>query len=274
MFISLSTDASVYSYADSVKAVGLYYNFHIIVEWDTSDATANPCLVSPTKWRVTKCELRVQIAASGSTFIYPSLNSVTSDCMIQVNTLGELGTCLSGSTYIASAGIANVVLGEKTSFNFLSEYFKEGSNPCVSIFYRTITFGGGGDSWTTLPNQVCGLMPPPIGVCSTPDSIEFDHGTVNTNFDTSELVKSFNIECNMDLSAGITLSMLDNSSRMKLGDNLYSTLMINDAVISNANKMNLKTGANNFKMTSRLSKTGEIKNGDYSGQTVMILFMD
>lgn len=272
IFTSLSTNAAVYSYGESVKATGLNYTFHIKVEWDPSDATKNPCLVSPTNWSVTKCELRIRIAGGGSTD--HGLDYVTSDCMIQVKTLGELGSCLSGSTYYQMFTISNLVLGEETSFDFLAIGYNEGSNPCVDILYRTTTFGGGSDPWTTLPNQVCGLMPPPIGVCSTPDSIEFDHGTVSTNFDASELVKSFNIECNMDLSAGITLSMLDNSSRLKLGDNLYSTLMINDAAISNTNKIDLKTGANNFKMTSKLSKAGEIKSGDYSGQTVMILFID
>ena len=276
MFINLSANATVYSYGmDDGKTINSVRVVSLVMEWDVSDETKNPCLTDPRGYSPRKCELEIRVR-DGVDYSHHAIYALTSECMIQVKTLGALGTCLSQSTSDYHSNVRNVVLGETTTFDYIRAGLRL-TTPylCVNIRYRTTPTNVGSSEWIQFPNQVCGLMPPPQGVCSTPDLIEFDHGTVSSDFSVSELVQSFNVECNMDFNAAILLTMLDNSSRLKLGDNLYSTLMINGEYATNANKkFNLKTGSNNIEISSRLSRSGEIKSGDYSGQTVMILSMD
>lgn len=267
-FSSASKSATVYTYIDDVVDAGLWYTFKIYSEWDTSN-TANTACYIPSR-AVERCEIGADIVFLDTQVTAQQIIPMAySDCTLNAKTYGELTQCLSALSYSSHQ------LGNPSAFNYqLSKTGDDIGNICLRWRIRATITGSGSMPWENIPDQVCGLAPPPIGTCSTPSSIEFDHGVVNTNFSNNKLIKTFNVECNMDTSASISFVMLDSNGNLKLGDNIYSTLKVNDKYADLLTTYNLKTGGNAFTISSELNRTGVVKAGDYSGQTIMTLAVD
>lgn len=281
IFSGISHSALVYTTIDKMippsvsqtswKASGTF-------EWDPTDTTENLCWKGGVSWAtVTSCDLQL---------VYSDVNNpdkrldviafmITDPCLINYKTWGEVASkCLHLITYPRLPGGGSFVLGAKGSFTNVSLY--NSSVPemvCARFYFRVTTKEYGSASYLPIPNQMCGLPPPPIGACLTPDAINFDHGTVNTDLNNTKLSQAFTIECNIDISVSISVPMLDKGN-LTLGNNLYSSLRINGKYADDTARYNLKKGLNQFEMTSELGKKGVVSGGDYSGQSVMILYIN
>lgn len=277
LFAFPSNSATIFSYFDSIKTVstpivgGVYkvYYGDLVIDWDYTDQTKNPCS------GYISCTLDMALystnGALDSWLSYP-ITTKHRPCMTDAKTLGELGQCLEGYTTQPGLAIDTFTFSNPTHVNVRFGP-RENVVVCVRMSLSGVKDAWGTQQLGTIPT-VCGIAPPPVGVCSTPDSIDFDHGTINSNYSNGNLLtNTFNVECNQALTAQINLYGLEDS-KLKLTDGLSSALKINGYNADNTPSFNLNAGGNSFNITSELIKSGAVTAGDYQAQTVMVLTID
>lgn len=268
LFAFPSSGTVIFAYFNSVKTEdNLYFYGDMILDWDLSEQTKNPCYLYHS------CSLTMGLYTEAGFRYLVSYPITTSHrpCLTTAKTYGELGQCLEGYTTQAGLAIDTFTFSNPTHIN-VGLTTDGNSVGCVKIKMSGAK-GWGSEDLGIIPT-VCGMAPPPMGACSTPDFIDFDHGTVNNNYSNGNiLTDSFNIECNQTLTAKLSLNRLTDG-KLKLTDGLNSALKINGYNADNTPSFDLKAGSNVFNITSELIKSGTVTPGDYQAQTIMMLALE
>ena len=268
--------AAIFSYVENITSEpfgNVYvYTADFVLEWDYSDTTANPCYLKGS------CYLQPYLVKDGAwqnhVLAHPqSLHSKYRPCITTSPTLGALGQCLDGYSVPSATSNPGSVITFSSSTHLIYKFYS--SVPPANYCFKIWVFGG---DWGTQDlgtiSGVCGIAPPPIGICSTPDSIDLDHGMVNSKFTSSTILsEQFNVECNQDMTATIILSGLNNG-RLKLTDNLESELKINGYQADKTPNLNFKAGSNSINITSELINSGIVTGGEYQAQAIMTLAIE
>jgi hypothetical protein len=256
--------ARIYSYISksSGTKTNAKYEF-VIASWDDVDYNSNPC------YGLKRCVIGVNHLhdynhRGGVATVTPkvAVGSSTAPDLLTVRTMGEVGRIFKrfyslpiyGSTYHKGSMI---------------------TNECVGIFWSGKSATNINVSSAELvTGSVCGIAPPPIGVCSiSEERIVLNHGSLTGDSLQGNVARgSLFVVCSQPTSVALTIRV-DNNSRLSLGNNtgVYSTLRINDKPgVSGYQFVALSSGAT-IPITSTLGVNGAVKPGNYSGQTVAIL---
>lgn len=274
--------ATIFSYVEKITTIpfGRDYRYvaDYVVEWDYSDTTKNPCYL----WK--KCRVVPYLYKDGVFMghVLADMQTVDSDyrpCIASSPTLGALGECLIGYTVRGATMIEGGEIAFSNPTHIPYRFYSTSIVNNLGGYCFKFTMMGqrsanvGSSDLGVIPS-VCGIAPPPIGICSTPDSIDIDHGVVNSKFTSSTILsEQFNIECNQDMTATIILSGLKNG-RLKLTDNLESELKINGYQADQTPNLNFKAGSNSINITSELINSGVITGGEYQAQAIMTLAIE
>lgn len=265
-------EASIYTYFNSVTKNESGYLLDISVEWDANDTTPNIC------YNVRNCRIYGQLYSNNS-FLQNAFDASAraNPCIATEKYLSGLMSCLGSATI---SGIGSTTKSVNLSSNpgqvlmLSTADYTQYPNVCFKLLgadaSASPSFGR-----TEFPSLVCGLAPPPIGACETPDSLDLNHTTVNSKkLNDHTVIQYFNIICNQALSASLKMTG-SSSGYLQLGDNLKSSIAVNGVKIAEDTiALNLVTGTNSLVMSSRLVTTGDVAPGDYQSQAVMILTLN
>lgn len=127
---------------------------------------------------------------------------------------------------------------------------------------------------TRLPGTSCASPPPESVYCSLDNIPDFDHGILsNENIDASSVTQRTSLNCNASSKVNIYLAYGDKIYLGSGSSDLSSEIYIegNAVTSTNAVTVNAFSGDNDIAIESRLSSTGHITGGEYSGSGVLIL---
>ena len=151
-------------------------------------------------------------------------------------------------------------------------------NECVTHFLTSSPTGGNGYMY---PDSVCGVAPPPGGICSfTADypSAILDHGRIPDNeINGNQASQYLRMKCSKDATVRI-YSVSDTESRLRLKNNLYSRLTLNGYPLnSSGGGVPVYVRGDyeaNALLKSTLETTGPVEAGPFIGNISIIMTID
>lgn len=257
--------AQIYSYiTESIGSpTNATYKF-VIESWDRNDQTLNPC------FGMKQCAVGINHRhtgsnAGGTASVLPSsftLGSAQHPKITQLETMGELGQYYQSVYPLPIEGSTNHVGDAITQ-------------ECVGMFYNTHSATTVSTTSSRLiSGSVCGIAPPPVGVCGIEEQqLDLSHGVLqepdlmgNTSHGSLRVVCSQKMDIVMYIRT-------ENEGRLELGNNsgVYTTLRINGVAANKGYPFTADALGVTIPVTSTLGVTGTVKAGDYSGQSVAIL---
>ncbi|CAI0975186.1 Uncharacterised protein [Serratia proteamaculans] len=258
--------AQIYSYITESTGIPTSAKYKFVIDsWDREDTMPNPCFGQ-------------RMCAVGINHRHtPNEGGGTSDVdnpatigsgphpeIVKLKTMGELSRYYQSIYPLPQVGGTSHV-GEARI------------QECVGLFYNIHSPSSvrSNDS-RIMPGSICGVAPPPIGVCGIEEQrLDLQHGVLQESELAGNTARgSLRIVCSKKMN--IVMHIRTGShGRLDLGANsgIYSTLSVNGAVNDQGYPFNNvdPTGVI-LNITSTLGVTGTtVKAGDYSGQTVAIL---
>lgn len=243
-----------------------------ITSWDYDDPTPNPC------FQGNSCSVGVNhrhtAGTGGSYYNEPTWGYDTTfggtPCVTESRTIGELGICL--RDHPSDRGKSGVFL-QLPMDGVTRHQGTMVSQECVGIFIQPQTSAGTSAGYL-IPGSVCGIAPPPIGACSTPNDIMLDHGSLAQNAITGNTISSlFLIDCNQSVR-GMLNMLVPADNYISLGNSgVKSSISINGtpALHDRGVPVNLVTGENRVTISSTLTSTGPVTAGSHQGDAIMVL---
>ncbi|WP_195432525.1 MrfJ [Morganella morganii] len=151
-------------------------------------------------------------------------------------------------------------------------------NECVTLFLTDDPKDGHGYMY---PDSICGVAPPPGGICSFtadyPNAI-LDHGRVPDNEINGDQTSQYlRMKCNKDTAVRI-YSVSDTDARLKLKNNLYSRLTLNGYPLNSSSGGVPVYVRGDYETTallkSTLESTGPVEAGPFIGNISIIMTID
>lgn len=256
--------AQIYSYV--TKSTGSPSNAayeYVLESWDKDDSSPNPC------YQQSMCAVGINhrhtsANTGGSTAVTPSASIVGSGRypqITQLRTMGELSRFYQSIYPLPIVGATSHVGDAITQ-------------ECVGLFYTTSSSSAvEGNSARLMPSSVCGIAPPPVGVCGIDEQqLDLNHGVLpDTDLVGNTARGSLRVVCSQKMNIVMYIRVGSNG-RLDLGNSgVYSTLRINGALGNLGYQFTADTRGVTVPITSTLGVTGTIKAGNYSGQSVAIL---
>ncbi|WP_155959487.1 MrpH family fimbial adhesin [Klebsiella aerogenes] len=262
-----SVNSMIFSHIDKSEGTPTNAKYYFTIDsFDNQDTTQNPCFGD------TVCTVGINHRHSskgeGGNAVFAEWTGrkgASTSCVINVSTIGKLLNCLKNTDSNKGHVRLNVPLSGVTNHTGPAV-----TQECVGLFWKKGSSSAGGQ---LLPGSVCGIAPPPIGACSTPDSVVIDHKTLSeSEVNLNNASATFIIDCNKKVAAKLYFKNLT-GGKLNLGDgSIYSTLSIdNQPVNDNGFNKDLSTGSNYINLSSSLHTNGKVKPGSYNGQAVMII---
>ena len=269
----LSESAGIFSYITKSEkpSSGESLYEYVIESWDRNDTTPNPC------YGEIRCAVSINHmhdidgsgGASSSSFANPSISvgSRKYPTMLSARTMGELRSIVVPVTGMPIRGSIRHLGTQQV-------------DECVGLFYTTknssnATFKDA----HLLPGSVCGIAPPPVGVCNfTADNLTLDHGSINVedtlngkNINGNKVSATLGIQCSLAKRLRVIAST-DNDGMAMLGNNLYSKVTMNSVPITGSGTVyNLPGGTTQFTIASELRSNGSVAPGNYNKVVNLIL---
>jgi len=259
------TNAAIYSNIISSEGdpTHAYYHF-TISSWDGGGNMGNPCYTN------TLCSISInhRHTSDGMGGLNPvaqwTANSLP--CIAKSQYMNQLRACMMNQQ--PSSGT------DYSAFRLPYDGFAWHTGDmvtqeCVGLFYQNSP----GAPWYPLPESICGLAPPPIGACSSPDNIVLDHRELpSSQVAFARTSTSFVLDCNQKVAGQFYLQGLENNTLPLGSGDIRSTLSISGMPLtSHGVAVNLSSGVNTLEITSTLSVTGPLQPGEHTGQGVLIL---
>ncbi|MBH3259854.1 hypothetical protein I5P78_26010 [Serratia marcescens] len=127
---------------------------------------------------------------------------------------------------------------------------------------------------SSMPHGVCsggGIPPEPTPAVCSASNVVLEHGALSSSsLDGSTIKNNVNVECNQSTMIHLSLSGYNGSLGLKLAEGLYSKIMIGGKS-GDVGVNVLVTNSTSIEIISKLSASGSIDAGDYSGVVVMAL---
>ncbi|MGK2695367.1 MrpH family fimbial adhesin [Serratia surfactantfaciens] len=256
--------AQIYSYVTQSSGSPSDAKYEYVLEsWDTDDPSPNPC------YQQSQCAIGINhrhtsANTGGSTDVTPSASVVGSSVHPQITklkTMGELSSYYQRYYPLPISGKTSHVGDPITQ-------------ECVGLFYTTSSGSAVlGASARLMPSSVCGIAPPPVGVCGIDEQqLDLNHGVLpDTELAGNTARGSLRVVCSQKMNIVMYIRVGSNG-RLDLGSSgVYSTLRINGALGNLGYQFTADTRGVTVPITSTLGVTGNIKAGNYSGQSVAIL---
>ena len=151
-------------------------------------------------------------------------------------------------------------------------------NECVTLFLTSKSKAGGGYMF---PGAICGVSPPPGGICSFDvgnPNIFLDHGRIQDDMINGNVASQYlTVKCSKDTIVRV-YSISDTESRLKLKQNLYSRLTLNNYPLNASHggvQMFVQSNyPTNAELKSTLETTGTVAPGAFSGMISIIMTID
>ncbi len=148
----------------------------------------------------------------------------------------------------------------------------------MTLFLTSSPTGGNGYMY---PDSVCGVAPPPGGICSfTADypSAILDHGRIPDNeINGNQASQYLRMKCSKDATVRI-YSVSDTESRLRLKNNLYSRLTLNGYPLnSSGGGVPVYVRGDyeaNALLKSTLETTGPVEAGPFIGNISIVMTID
>ncbi|GAA0341404.1 MrfJ [Morganella psychrotolerans] len=151
-------------------------------------------------------------------------------------------------------------------------------NECVTLFLTSKSNAGGGYMF---PGAICGVSPPPGGICSFDvgnPNIFLDHGRIQDDMIKGNVASEYlTVKCSKDTVVRV-YSISDTESRLQLKQNLYSRLTLNNYPL-NASQGGVQMYVRGdypteAELKSTLETTGTVAPGAFSGMISIIMTID
>lgn len=246
--------ASVYSYI--TKSTGSPTNAtyeYTIESWDYSSTLANPC------FGVKTCQLGVSHRhdANGKGNGLRDVLLASSSAISNVKTIGELGRIYNAKFPFPKSGTL-VHNGPAVTAE------------CVGIFY--LRSGAGGEKPTLLPGSICGVAPPPGGICGIDEQIiDIEHGTLRPQeLNGHSAERSITVRCSVYTSLKMYVAA-SNGGRVDLDRKMHSDLSVAGVSGGDGYLFSAGPGGVSIPIKSTLSVIGDIDAGIYQGSAVAVL---
>ncbi len=256
--------AQIYSYVTKSTGSPSNASYEFVLEsWDTDDSSPNPC------FQQAQCAIGINHRhtssnTGGNAGVSPSAYVVGSARYPQITKLATMGEL---SRFYQSI---NALPIKGSTFHNGEAITQE----CVGLFYNTRSGSGVGDSNAILmPGSICGIVPPPVGVCGIDEQqLDLNHGVLSDTELTGNTARgSLRVVCSQKMTIVMYIRVGSNG-RLELGNSgVYSTLRVNGALGNQGYQFTADTRGVTVPITSTLGVTGTVKAGDYSGQSVAIL---
>jgi hypothetical protein len=257
--------AQVYSYISESSGSSSDASYKFVIEsWDTDDPSPNPC------YGQSSCAVGINhrhtgADTGGTAPVNPSASIVGSAAHPQIVTLKTIGEL---SRYYQSI----YPLPIQGDTRHLGESITQ---ECVGLFYSTGSSSSvSGEHARLMPGSVCGIAPPPVGVCSIDEEqLDLNHGVLQENELAGNTARgSLHVHCSQKMDIVMYIRTA-NHGRLELGKEagVYTTLRVNDVPGNEGYPFSADEFGVTIPVTSTLGVTGTVKAGDYSGQSVAIL---
>ncbi|HCR4032997.1 hypothetical protein [Morganella morganii] len=151
-------------------------------------------------------------------------------------------------------------------------------NECVTLFLTSTPNGGNGDMY---PGAICGVSPPPGGICSfdldRPGAVLNHQKVPEDAINGHQASEYLTMKCSKDTVVRI-YSVTDSSARLKLKNNLYTRLTLNDYLLdarSGGSAIYVREGyPNTALLKSTLETIGPVEPGSFYGNISIIMTID
>ncbi|WP_164058205.1 adhesin [Serratia marcescens] len=257
--------AQIYSYVTQSTGSPSNASYKFVLEsWDMDDLSPNPC------YQQANCAIGINhrhtsTNTGGTSSVSPSayvVGSTRYPQITQLATMGELSRFYQ-SIYPLPIQGSTWHVGESIT------------QECVGLFYNTRSGSAvTGSNARLMPSSVCGIAPPPVGVCGIDEQqLDLNHGVLqDTELAGNTARGSLRVVCSQKMNI-VMYIRTGSSGRLDLGNNsgVYSTLRINGVLGNQGYPFTADTSGITLPVTSTLGVTGTVKAGDYSGQSVAIL---
>ncbi|MFJ3264866.1 adhesin [Serratia liquefaciens] len=247
---------AIYSYIE--KSTGSPTNAdyeYVIASWDDDDLTPNPC------FGVKTCAISGSHRhnAEGTAGVrFDGLSSSSEPGILYARTVGELGR----------------IYKQRYPFPRIGKTHHGGpavTQECVGIFYQNWAQDG---AYRLMPGSVCGIAPPPIGICSIIDEhLILEHGVLSVS-ELSGNMSSGSLRVVCSMPTDVVLYIKTESNGLLYIDpkrTIYSKLKVNGMAGNSGYKFTAGSGGVSVPITSELNYVGSVEPGEFSSQTVAIL---
>lgn len=272
LFTLSSAQAEIYSYITSSTKKGseIFYDYTIAAWTPPPRGTLNPCItVGLTKSCYVNINHRHTNANKGGV---ASRNDSNFNSRCQGN-LAILPDARDVYDYIYNNCFGGLPYKGETSHK--GDTIR---NECVTLFLTSKSKDGSGYMF---PSSICGVSPPPGGICSFDvrnPNIFLDHGRIQEDMINGNTASEYlTINCSKDTTVRV-YSISDTDNRLKLKQNLYSKLTLNNTPLNSSHG-----GVPIFvqgdypkeaELKSTLETTGTVAPGAFSGMISIIMTID
>lgn len=257
--------AQIYSYITESVGTPTSATYKFVIEsWDRNDQTLNPC------FGMKQCAVGINHRhtgsnAGGTASVLPSpftLGSAQYPQITQLKTMGELGQYYQSVYPLPIEGSTNHV-GDAITQECVGMFYNINSATTVSTISSRLMSG-----------SVCGIAPPPVGVCGIEEQqLDLSHGVLQEPDLAGNTARgSLRVVCSQKMDI-VMYIRTENEGRLELGNNsgVYTTLRVNGVAANKGYPFTADALGVTIPVTSTLGVTGTVKAGDYSGQSVAIL---
>ncbi len=262
LMLPMHVNGAIYSYISRSEYSSSLSVYHYTVEsWEDETSQANPCFGGSgcTLWIAHRHD---ESGNPGTTY-NAKLDSNTAPEMTKVRTVGELGQIYKRYWSLPLSGTLEHT-GSKVP------------NECVGIFYRVAVPPVGLAYAQLLPGSICGVAPPPAGVCGFTDlsDIVLDHGTINLDESSSSRVeKSIEVQCSVASNLKLVIATGEQGKLVLSGGEgagFYSSLTL-DGMYANDGVVLSNVGPAGRRVTLVSNLHAGTGSGVFTGSAVMIL---
>lgn len=252
LFSVLPVSANIYSEVEVAEGTPSQakYQFSIMSWNEIGDEEPNPC------YGASACWLKVNhVHGSG---LVGGLADAVPHVALQIN------------SYPTTKDV-RLALMQSSPLPLKGSIEHRGLNPspyeCVGLFYGPNQNNTISD--TLYPNSICGLIPPPVGVCEiTPELLTLDHGSVSLE-DISGNIASATIQITCSREMEVKLVAAD--QQIDLGGGVLSNIYLNDSNDSSGVNVQGVPSGTAVNISSHLEKNGTVMAGEHLGSTVLLL---
>jgi hypothetical protein len=251
-----------------------------IVSMDFNDPTPNPCYKR-------SCIVAVGVFTNFSSIPMPYMQTYLGfrwsgdPAVTESKTMGEAYYALSRKS------INNIYVGYETRGMGMINYYCDpevASAICIiqnkweaysKVCYALVYYKTSTSYYDALPGQNCIGPTPPNNECNIDaGAVTLDHGQLSTDeVNGHKKQETFRISCTYPANADISLVSNNASEKIMLkgDDSLYSTVTIDGVPGITGKKINIPTGGASINLESTLHTVGNVEEGPFSGNGILII---
>ncbi|CAI1094347.1 hypothetical protein [Serratia quinivorans] len=272
LLVGLSAQGGSLGYITKIEDKGTGDNrFNIwftIAYFDENDPTSNPCYGS------SYCSYKFTIGVPnkrGGRYSLVVMNRRYTVNASNFKTMGEVAASFKSNVSLPLSDVATA-----TTWGTVSSKFREEA-ACFGLFSLTPPGAGTiitGSQGTPAPGSICGIAPPPVGVCKLVGDIILDHGTVNSDkINGNQATTTAYLECSQAMSIKVTaMGMGAQDVTLRVDGSLSASLQVNG--VAGKTGANVDVPANTrtpVKFISVLKTKGAVAAGPFSGSGTAVL---